>query len=176
MLSDPSHLFLPKPNMQSPKQTPAGGEALSAGAVSESNAGTNASSSSESNNTGSDTKNDDAVKAENINDLGQDTTQSTFVVVGTHLMYKPSSILATRGFSAGGNKRYNDGPKRGDLVSFGKTKGAKFVKDIRVEKMGAATSVRGVLMDINKEDDTAVFVSSENNGARYDIKLTEVVW
>ena len=48
------------------------------------------------------------------------------------------------------------------------------VKDIRIEKMGAATSVVGILVDVDKDNDSAIFVSSEND-TKYKIKLTEVV-
>jgi hypothetical protein len=100
-------------------------------------------------------------------DNDQNGTQS---VIGSHLGYKLGSIAA-RVFS-GANR--SDGPKRGDLVSFSKTRGAKIVKDIRIEKMGAATSVVGILVDIDKINDSALFVSSEND-TKYEIKLTEVV-
>ena len=66
-------------------------------------------------------------------------------------------------------------PGRGDLVSFGETRGARIVKDVRLEKGGAATSVVGILIDIDRDNDSApLFVSSEND-TRYEIKLTEVV-
>ena len=66
-------------------------------------------------------------------------------------------------------------PGLGDLVSFGETRGARIVKDVRLEKGGAATSAVGILIDIDRDNDSApLFVSSEND-ARYEIKLTEVV-
>lgn len=49
------------------------------------------------------------------------------------------------------------------------------MKDVRLEKGGAATSVVGILIDIDRDNDSApLFVSSEND-TRYEIKLTEVV-
>jgi len=171
LLSDPSHLFSPKPKVESPKKmdVTAGGESLS-----ENNANTDASSPNGSDNAGIDAEESNSAKADKSNDnIGQGNTAS--IDVGMHLIYKTSSIIAARGFSAGTNNRHNDWPKRGDLVSFGKTRGTKLVKDIRVERVGAATTVKGVLTDTNKEDDTAVFALSDNDGARYDIKLTEVV-
>lgn len=48
------------------------------------------------------------------------------------------------------------------------------VKDIRIEKMGAATSMVGILVDVDKDNDSAIFLSSEND-TKYKIKLTEVV-
>lgn len=91
--------------------------------------------------------------------------------VGTHVRYKLSS-LAFRGPSD--NASRPDGPRRGDLVIFGKTKGAKMVKDIRIEKLDAATTVKGVLIDIKADENSAVFVSSVNN-VKYNMALSEVV-
>ena len=49
------------------------------------------------------------------------------------------------------------------------------MKDVRLEKGGAATSAVGILIDIDRDNDSApLFVSSEND-TRYEIKLTEVV-
>ncbi|KAL7493312.1 hypothetical protein ACHAWT_002339 [Skeletonema menzelii] len=95
-------------------------------------------------------------------------TSSTAACV--RIRYKTSSI-AYRTASGGVNM---GAPKRGDLVSFGKTRGANLVKDIRVEKAGAATSLGGTLEDINMDADTAIFVSSSNE-QRYEIKLSEVI-
>lgn len=159
LLSDPSHLFSPKPKLESHGNT----SEFVVG-PSKKNSGTDVSSPTEIKNTGN-----HPVKAADSKD-DEGTT-----VEGMHLLYKTSSIVAVRGFSASANNRRNDGPKRGDLVRFGKTRGAKLVKDIRIEKMGAAASVTGVLTDINKDDDTAIFVSSDTIDGRYAIKLTEVV-
>mmetsp|Transcript_5965 Transcript_5965/g.11558 ORF Transcript_5965/g.11558 Transcript_5965/m.11558 type:complete len:1473 (-) Transcript_5965:116-4534(-) len=160
LLSDPSHLFSPKQKMKSPKKT------AEAPLDNDNDARADTSSGTESNRTESETENNDSDNAEASKDAAvQDAAASA--VVGMHVLYRSSSIMA--------NNRRNDGPKRGDLVTFGKTRGAKLVKDIRVEKMGAATSLRGILTDINKEDDTAVFVSSDDNDGRYEIKLAEVV-
>jgi len=160
LLSDPSHLFSPKQKMKSPKKV--GGAPLD----NDNDARDGTFSGTESNKTESETENNDSDNAEpSKDDVVQDPAAS--VVVGMHVLYRSSSTMA--------NNRRNDGPKRGDLVTFGKTSGAKLVKDIRVEKMGAATSVRGIMTDINKEDDTAVFVSSDDHVGRYEIKLAEVV-
>ncbi|KAL7537384.1 hypothetical protein ACHAXR_007788 [Thalassiosira sp. AJA248-18] len=158
LVSDPSHSFSLKPNViDSPAKKDS--------AVVENKSGSADDSATESN-TGTDTEND-GVKAEAKGVVDKDTPEQSSAV-GTHLRYKLSS-MASRGSS-----NRSDGPKRGDLVSFGKTRGANLVKDIRIQKMGAATSVRGVLVDINTNDDTAVLVSSENE-TRYEIKLSEVV-
>ncbi|KAL3807241.1 hypothetical protein ACHAXA_007974 [Cyclostephanos tholiformis] len=108
------------------------------------------------------------------NDESKDNNYNdTPSVVGTHIGYKLSSTAA-RVFATGGGANRSDRPRRGDLVSFSKTRGARIVKDLRLEKRGAATSVVGLLIDIDRDNDSALFVSSEND-TRYEIKLTEVV-
>ena len=102
---------------------------------------------------------------------GETPTEAVETAVGTHVRYKASS-LAYR-FSADNPDR-PDGPRRGDLVVFGKTKGAKLVKDIRIEKLEAATTVKGTLVDIKADEDTATFVSADD-GTKYTISLSEVV-
>eukprot|EP00804_Cyclotella_cryptica_P030094 CCRYP_009514-RB/>CCRYP_009514-RB protein AED:0.39 eAED:0.39 QI:0/0.66/0.5/1/0.66/0.75/4/384/342 len=72
------------------------------------------------------------------------------------------------------NENRPDGPRRGDLVFFGKTKGAKWAKDIRIEKLDAANTVKGVLVDIKPDENTAVFVSSDTD-TKYNISLSAVV-
>jgi cold shock CspA family protein len=162
LISDPSHLFSPKPKADSPvKKDSSAGEGSSSDTASE-NKATNDDSAPESNvdtdikHVGSETKDADIASPSGL---------------GMHLRYKLSS-MAVRSVSAMGSSRGE--PKRGDLVSFGKTRGAKLIKDLRIEKAAAATSVRGSLVDINKDDDTAVFVVADDD-TRYDIKLTEVV-
>jgi cold shock CspA family protein len=151
LLSDPSHLFSPHIEMDSPeKQKITGSEVKSPKDVAQD------------------------VKVESTKDSeSQNSTQS---VVGTHLEYKLSS-LAVRGYMNGGvgtSSNRSDAPKRGDLVSFSKTRGARLLKDVRVEKMGAATFVTGTLIELDIDNDTAIFVSSEND-VRYEINLMEVV-
>lgn len=88
-----------------------------------------------------------------------------------HLGYKFSS-LAERCRSTGANRP--DGPKRGDLVSFCRVRGSRLVKDIRIVDIDAATIVRGTLVNVDKDDDSAIFVVMEDE-VKYEIKLTEVV-
>jgi len=90
--------------------------------------------------------------------------------LGTHVRYKASS-LAYR-FSIDNPDR-PDGPRRGDLVVFSKTKGAKLLKDMRIEKLEAATTINGVLVDIKIKEDSATFLSSDET--KYSILLSEVV-
>lgn len=115
-------------------------------------------------------------KENNENDASDDKHESEVdinvleSVVGTHVRYKPSS-LAYR-FSLDNPDR-PDGPRRGDLVVFSKTKGAKLLKDMRIEKLEAATTVNGVLVDIKINDNSATFVSSDET--KYNILLSELV-
>jgi len=167
LLSDPSHLFSAKPKVDSPPAklvVPSTGEASPNDDNGSDSVAGSADSASEAN--------DAAVtNSENKNVAVKDNDQSQSiqsVAVGTHLRY-----------SLGSTAPRTSGPKRGDLVSFGKTRGAKLAKDIRIEKMGAATSLRGIIEDIDVDNDTAVFVSSPlddtNVTEKYEIKLTEVV-
>lgn len=140
LLSDPSHVFTPKPSSNK------------TGASAETTSPTD------------EAKQDDGEQNESKEEA---STPSTACV---RIRYKTSSI-AYRTASGGVNM---GAPKRGDLVTFGKTRGANLVKDIRVEKAAAATSLGGTLEDINMDADTAIFVSSSNE-QRYEIKLSEVI-
>lgn len=166
LLSDPSNLFSPKPRVGRPRATSCASEAPNDGAASRPRA-TSCVDEAPADVTGSEKEpSTDGASSESNN--GIDTAEDTDAIpsaVGTHLRYKLSSMAA----------RSDAAPKRGDLVTFGKTKGAKLVKDIRIEKMGAATSIRGTLVDINTENDAAVFVASDGDETKYDISLTEVV-
>lgn len=173
LLSDPSHLFSSKLRVDSPPAKTvvdkAGEASPNENAVAQSTAGTAGSASEPNNDAVTDTENNNDA-ANDDNDQNQSNQSVSVAVVGTHIRYRLSSTAAR-----------TSGPKRGDLVSFGKTRGAKLVKDIRVETMGAATSVRGILEDIDVDNDTAVFVSSSsgedanNVTKKYEVKLAEVV-
>eukprot|EP00984_Skeletonema_dohrnii_P001102 scaffold343_cov82-Skeletonema_dohrnii-CCMP3373.AAC.1 len=147
LLSDPSHVFSPKP---SSTKTGAATQPTDAENEVESAAPTD------------ETKQDEGNQSES-----KDEAATTACV---RIRYKTSSI-AYRTAADGVNM---GAPKRGDLVTFGKTRGANLVKDIRVEKAGAATNVAGTLEDINIDADTAFFVSSSNQ-ERYEINLSEVI-
>ena len=184
LLSDPLSLFSPKPKgTDSPKKIDGeGGDVLLEKDAALNNSGSNAveasSTSAESNTAGgADAKSNNAVKAAKTSDDADSTQSVPVFVAGTRLHYRTSAIVAVRGFTSGANSRRNDGPRRGDLVTFSKPRGATLAKDIRVEKPSAATSVRGVLTDIRKESDAAVFTVSSDNDTetRYDIRLTDVV-
>jgi len=147
LLSDPSHVFSPK---------------LSTNTTGSATQATAAENEGEAKTSTDENKQDEG---------GQNASKEDAASACVHIRYKSSSIAyrtATGGVNMGA-------PKRGDLVTFGKTRGANLVKDIRVEKAGAATNVGGTLEDINMDADTAVFVSSSNNAQRYEIKLSEVI-
>lgn len=130
--------------------------------------------------------------------------------IGKHVKYRTSSIASTssqRGGHGGSHGSHGAaGPKRGDLVTFvrsGKpgSGGVMMVKDIRSERGGGASSVRGRLSDIcigsngdsngdNSNSNTAIFLVSpstssgqgknkKNDGGgetkKYRIQLSEVV-
>ena len=161
LLTDPSNLFSPsKPKAKS--LTKANKTDEKKDIVVET------STESKDESTGADNGETDVVKSESKDATDDQSRQSA---VGTHVRYKLSS-LAARGFSNG-----RSDPKRGDLVTFSKTKGASLVKDIRVEKVAAATTLRGTLIDINIDQDIAVLVPSDDTdeNKRYGISLTEVV-
>jgi hypothetical protein len=155
LLSDPSHIFSTRFTVENSPVAPGEEGAPQEGATLGGNA--EKSGSAQSSDVG------DA-------DMGKNEAKDGHIdAVGTHIRYKVSSVMTSRGSSA---------PKRGDLVSFGKTRGAKLVKDIRVDKPSAATSVRGILTDIDTDAGTAVFASSSsdtNPTIKYEINLAEVV-
>jgi cold shock CspA family protein len=158
LLTDPSNQFSPKPNSNSPSiATISENKAFTADSVLEAYVASEAGNINAS------------VEIESEND----NINSNASVVGTHIGYKFSS-LAARSQSTDVNAGRSDGPKRGDLVSFSKVKGSNLVKDIRITQQGAATRVTGTLISVDKEADSAIFVSAEPE-MKYDIKLTEVV-
>jgi hypothetical protein len=159
LLTDPSYQFSSKPNLDSPDFVVVSEDKAIA---TDSEVDVNTLSEAGSTNVTS--------KIESEHD---DIPSSNVPFVGTHLGYKFSS-LATRGNSTDVNVGRSDGPKRGDLVSFSKARGSQLVKDIRIEKLGAATRVTGTLTSVDKEADSAIFVLAEQE-MKYNIKLTEVV-
>jgi len=78
-----------------------------------------------------------------------------------HLLYNSASI-AVRG-KGSTPLMNNSGPKRGDLVSFIKSKVGK-VRDIRIVKKSAAVTVRGVLVELNSTERCACFITAPNSG------------
>lgn len=159
LLTDPSNQFSSKPNLNTPTTV----------VTSESSDITTGSEfdayvSSEAGNT--------SVSAD-VEGGDENSPSSNMPVVGTHIVYKFSS-LASRFHSTYVNTGRPDGPKRGDLVSFSRARGSQLVKDIRIAEQGAATRITGTLISVNKDADSAIFVSTER-GMKYDINLTEVV-
>ncbi len=159
LLTDPSNQFSSKPNLNTPT-TIVTSESSDITTGSEFDANV----SSEAGNT--------SVSAE-VEGGDENFPSSNMPVVGTHIVYKFSS-LASRFHSTDVNTSRPDGPKRGDLVRFSRARGSQLVKDIRIAEQGAATRVTGTLISVNKDADSAIFVSTER-GMKYDINLTEVV-
>jgi hypothetical protein len=166
LLSDPSHLFSPNPKSPTPDskkngsvEQPADLDSNPQDKVEETKSSVEAVGATD------DAKEDDGEG----NESKENETATPNATLGIRVRYKSSSIAFRNPAGA-----ILGGPKRGDLVTFGKTRGANLVKDIRVEEAGAATNVAGILEDINAESDTAVFVSSADN-QRYEIHLSEVV-
>ncbi|KAL7490321.1 hypothetical protein ACHAW6_016137 [Cyclotella cf. meneghiniana] len=143
LLTDPSHLFSPKPHSER---------------------------KSSIDDLCNDTNHENGLSDEKAKSVSEDAAIFESAVF-THLRYKLSA-LAYRGPS-NYNENRPDGPRRGDLVYFGKSKG-NFAKDIRIERLDAATTVKGVLVDIKFDENTAVFISSDSD-TKYSISLSEVV-
>lgn len=113
--------------------------------------------------------------------------------VGTHLPYKSGAIaLQGPGSSSSisadiGGGRGGAAPRRGDLVSFVKTKAGRGVRDIRVMTAGAATLVRGRLEGVavgggggegkekKKNGEGGAKFVADRDGKVYDIDLREIV-
>ncbi len=160
LLSDPSHLFSPTaPKKNGTVAQPADLDSSPQDKVEETKSSVEAVGATD------DAKEDDGEG----NESKENETATPNATLGIRVRYKSSSIAFRNPAGA-----ILGGPKRGDLVTFGKTRGANLVKDIRVEEAGAATNVAGILEDINTGSDAAVFVSAANN-QRYEIHLSEVV-
>jgi hypothetical protein len=94
------------------------------------------------------------------------TDQSASDEKSTHLSYTISGL-----------SRESEVPKRGDKVSFVTGKNG-VAKDIRVVEKNCAQYVNGSLMDLDTDENRAVFVvANDGNGEKksYNISLSEVV-
>lgn len=92
-----------------------------------------------------------------------------------HLHYQ-TGALALHGTGAPTTMDSSTNPRRGDLVSFVKSRGGEGVKDIRVVTRANATLVRGKLGNIDHEKHTAKFVGAVGGEVKeYEINLKEVV-
>lgn len=94
-----------------------------------------------------------------------------------HLHYRNGAI-ALHGAGAPSTMDSSTNPRRGDLVSFVKSKNnATGVKDIRVVNRAVAKLVRGHLENIDRTTHTATFVGKnvENEQKKFEISLNEVV-
>ena len=103
------------------------------------------------------------------------TANSTHGLGKFHLHYQ-NGALALKGAGAPTTMDTSTNPRRGDLVSFVKSKNGTGVKDVRVVTRSAATMVQGKLENVDQEKQTAKFVGSVNGERKeYDIELKEVV-
>uniref|UniRef100_A0A6T7IY63 CSD domain-containing protein n=1 Tax=Attheya septentrionalis TaxID=420275 RepID=A0A6T7IY63_9STRA len=112
----------------------------------------------------------------------QQKTGSRYIsAVGTHCGYKTGAV-ALRGAGASTSIDGSGAPRRGDLVSFTRTKQGRGVRDIRVIKRGAATLIKGHLDQIvlpsqsnSLETGTAKFIAATDDAKVYEITLNEIV-
>lgn len=97
-----------------------------------------------------------------------------------HLRYKNGAV-AIIGAGPSSESDNNSNPRRGDMVSFMKTKNGKGVRGVRIVKRKAATIVRGSLVNIEiKQDETigigrADFNVADEKEKKYAISLDEVL-
>ena len=95
------------------------------------------------------------------------------------LRYKTGS-LALYGAGASSPTDSKSNPKRGDLVSFAKTKNGHGIRDIRIVTKGHGELVRGNLKNIVKSENeetlgTAKFVIGSEEGPVYDVPLDRII-
>jgi hypothetical protein len=111
-------------------------------------------------------------------EISMESKDGVEITLKSHLRYK-SGAIAVHGSGASSATDEASKPRRGDLVSFAKTrKGGNDLRDIRIVKRGAATFVRGQLENVSFPQDgsgcgSAKFVTSE--GKVYETSLSEVV-
>mmetsp|Transcript_21788 Transcript_21788/g.30717 ORF Transcript_21788/g.30717 Transcript_21788/m.30717 type:complete len:1474 (-) Transcript_21788:2380-6801(-) len=164
LLVDPTNSFCPRASSKKDSATEKSTEAPTATADAEEKA-------------------DDSPK--DTTDSGIDSaTETVSSALLTHVPYKNGAI-ALQGSGASSGTDGSCGPRRGDLVSFLKTKGGKSARDIRVVTPKAATMVRGKLTDIEilpegadangSSPGTAKFTSATEKEEVFEVDLIEVV-
>lgn len=95
-----------------------------------------------------------------------------------HLYYKNGAIAIHGSGSASSGVDDGSYPRRGDLVSFFKTKNKEGnVRDVRIIERGAANLLRGVLTKISIDAGLATFdvTSKDEATSSYEISLSEIV-
>lgn len=95
-----------------------------------------------------------------------------------YLRYR-SDALAIHGKGSSTSSDIESKPRRGDLVSFVKSKkGTKHIRDIRIVERGAGKLIRGLLQGLMKDDSgqggSAKFVCLEGDDT-YDVDLSKIV-
>jgi len=104
---------------------------------------------------------------------GEDTGDKDAASV-VRIAYKNGAV-AMHGAGSTSLSDSSNGPRRGDLISFIKSRKGNGVRDIRVVSKRAATLLRGRLEDINVGEGTAKFVAATEKGEVYNIVLSELV-
>lgn len=95
----------------------------------------------------------DPRKIEMKNEVESSVNEEGIGFCNSHVLYRNSSIS--------GGSYGDEAPRRGDLVTFGKTRGVSgVVKDLRIIQKAAATMIRGRVEEINIELHQAVFAIS----------------
>lgn len=122
---------------------------------------------------------DNAAKGDTVGKEGAETKEEEPKAPSLgkiHLHYQNGG-LALHGAGAPTTMDSSTNPRRGDLVSFVKSRGnSDGVRDIRVVTRAAATLVRGKLQAVDQQKETANFVGSVAGDIKeYEIDLKEVV-
>lgn len=97
-----------------------------------------------------------------------------------HLPYKLGAVAIHGVGAASGVNLSTNAPRRGDLVSFVRSKDGKGVRDVRIVTKGAATLIRGRLEQIVVDLDSAylgraLFIANADAEEAFPIKLEEII-
>ena len=115
-------------------------------------------------------------KSQNANDLEGPLP----CVTCPHLRYKLGAVAIHGVGATSGADSSAKGPRRGDLVSFVRSKDGKGVRDVRVVTKGAATLIRGrleqIVVNLDAADlGTALFIASTEAEDAFPLKLDEII-
>lgn len=125
----------------------------------------------------------ESTNPDNGNDKSQEaigSEASHHCTLCTHLPYKLGAVAIHGVGSASGVDSLTKAPRRGDLVSFIRSKDGKGVRDVRVVTKGAATLIQGHLEQIVVDLDsaylgTALFIANNETEEIFPIKLEEMI-
>ena len=114
-------------------------------------------------------------KTESTTESDGITESASSVPTFRHLRYKNGAI-AVHGKGSASATDASSKPRRGDLVSFVKTKkGGSGLRDIRIVERAAVSPLRGRLEDIDVENSMAKFIASTEQEETFEVSLSEVV-